>query len=68
MKEVQERLPESMFMRVHRSFIVSLKKVQFIEGNQIFVEAKTAVSLGETYREQFFKALEEKMLLSKRNG
>jgi hypothetical protein len=42
--------------------------VQFIEGNQIFVEAKTAVSLGETYREQFFKALEEKMLLSKRNG
>lgn len=68
MKEVQERLPESMFMRVHRSFIVSLEKVQFIEGNQIFVEAKTAVSLGETYREQFFKALEEKMLLSKRNG
>jgi DNA-binding LytR/AlgR family response regulator len=68
MKEVQERLPEGMFMRVHRSFIVSLGKVQFIEGNQIFVEAKTAVSLGETYREQFFKALEEKMLLSKRNG
>lgn len=68
MKEVQERLPESSFMRVHRSFIVSLNKVQFIEGNQIFVEAKTAVSLGETYRETFFKALEEKMLLSKRNG
>jgi DNA-binding LytR/AlgR family response regulator len=68
MKEVQERLSESMFMRVHRSFIVSLEKVQFIEGNQIFVEAKTAVSLGETYRDAFFKALEEKMLLSKRNG
>jgi two-component system LytT family response regulator len=68
MKEVQERLPESMFMRVHRSCFVSLGKVQFIEGNKIFVEANTAVSLGETYREPFFKALEEKMLLSKRNG
>lgn len=68
MKEVQERLPEISFMRVHRSFIVSLNKVQFIEGNQIFVDKKTAVSLGETYRETFFKALEEKMLLSKRNG
>lgn len=68
MKEVQERLPESSFMRVHRSFIVSLGKVQFIEGNQIFVDNKTAVSLGETYRDTFFKALEEKMLLSKRNG
>lgn len=68
MKEVEERLPENTFMRVHRSFIVSLNKVQFIEGNQIFVEAKTAVSLGETYRETFFKALEEKMLTSKRNG
>lgn len=68
MKEVQERLPENTFMRVHRSFIVSLEQVQFIEGNQIFVEAKTAVSLGETYRDAFFKALEEKMLLSKRNG
>ena len=68
MKEVQERLPENSFMRVHRSFIVSLNQVQFIEGNQIFVDNKTAVSLGETYRETFFKALEEKMLLSKRNG
>jgi DNA-binding LytR/AlgR family response regulator len=65
MKEVQERLPENSFMRVHRSFIISLEKVQFIEGNQIFVDNKTAVSLGETYRETFFKALEEKILLSK---
>lgn len=68
MKEVQERLPENIFMRVHRSFIVSLGKVQFIEGNQIFVDNKIAVSLGETYRDAFFKTLEEKMLLSKRNG
>lgn len=68
MKEVEERLPEKSFMRVHRSFIVSLGKVQFIEGNQIFVDKKIAVPLGETFREVFFKALEEKMLLSKRNG
>lgn len=65
MKEVEDRLPAAKFMRVHRSYILSLDRVQFIEGNQVFLDKKTAVPLGETYRAAFFKALEEKMLIKR---
>jgi two-component system LytT family response regulator len=66
MKEVEERLPAGKFMRVHRSYILALDKVQYIEGNQVFLDKKTAVPLGETYRAAFFKTLEEKIMISRR--
>ena len=66
MKDVEERLPQQHFMRIHRSFVISLDYVQFIEGNQIFLDKKTALPLGETYRDKFFKALDEKMLTGKK--
>jgi two-component system, LytTR family, response regulator len=53
-------------MRIHRSYVVSLDRVQYIEGNQIFLDKKNALPLGETYRDKFFKALEEKMLTGKK--
>ncbi len=62
MKEVEEYLPEKEFIRVHRSHIIALAKVEYIEGNQVFLGKDIAVSLGETYRERFFKLLEENMM------
>jgi DNA-binding LytR/AlgR family response regulator len=35
LKNLENRLPPEIFLRVHRSFIVSLDKIQFIEGNRI---------------------------------
>ncbi|WP_149240878.1 LytR/AlgR family response regulator transcription factor [Dyadobacter sp. 32] len=62
MKEVEDYLPENDFIRVHRSHIIALGKVEYIEGNQIFLANGTAIPLGETYRERFFKLLEENMM------
>lgn len=62
MKEVEERLPERRFMRIHRSYLIALDRLQYIEGNEVFLDKKTAIPLGETYREKFFKALESKTL------
>lgn len=66
MKDVEERLPERLFMRVHRSYILSLDRIIYIEGNQVFIDKKTSLPLGETYRDRFFKVLEEKMMTGKR--
>lgn len=66
MKDVEERLPERLFMRIHRSYILPLDRIQYIEGNQVFIDKKTSLPLGETYRERFFKILEEKMMTGKR--
>ena len=62
MKEVEDYLPENEFIRVHRSHIIALGKVEYIEGNQIFLANNTNIALGETYRERFFKLLEENMM------
>lgn len=66
MKDIEERLSEQHFMRIHRSFVISLDYVQFIEGNQIFLDKRIALPLGETYRDKFFKALDDNMLTGKK--
>lgn len=62
MKEVEEYLSDTYFMRVHRSYIIAFNRVEYIEGNQIFLAKNINVPLGETYRERFFKLLEESMM------
>ena len=57
MKNIAAKLPESQFMRVHKSYIVSLAKIDQIEGNQIRVKNEV-VPVGNKYRllfEQRFK-------------
>lgn len=63
MKELEERLPSQKFMRVHKSFIVSLAAVTGIEGNKVLMKNnKTEVLLGEAYRNAFLDKLKDNML------
>jgi DNA-binding LytR/AlgR family response regulator len=58
-KDLEDRLPARHFMRVHKSYIVSLDKIRALDGNQIFFKGtNTFVPLGDTYRPAFFEALE----------
>jgi DNA-binding LytR/AlgR family response regulator len=58
-KDLEERLPARHFMRVHKSYIVSLDKIRALDGNQIFLKGmNTFVPLGDTYRAAFFDALQ----------
>jgi len=52
LKKIQEVLPESKFVRVHRSFIVALSKIDSIQRNRIVI-GKTFVPVGENYRNAF---------------
>lgn len=66
-KDLEERLPSKRFMRVHKSYIVSLDKIQALDGNQIFFKGlKAHVPLGDTYRPAFFEALQEKVMGGKK--
>jgi DNA-binding LytR/AlgR family response regulator len=58
-KDLQERLPAAQFMRVHKSYIVSLDKIKALDGNLIlFQDGKATAPLGDTYRRGFFEALQ----------
>ncbi len=37
---VESQLPEHLFMRVHKSYVVSLPKIQCIEGNTLIINQK----------------------------
>jgi len=52
----EELLPKSLFLRIHRSFIVNKSKIDHIEGNRLFVN-KTEIPIGSNYREGFLKEL-----------
>ncbi|HEY4063112.1 MAG TPA: LytTR family DNA-binding domain-containing protein [Puia sp.] len=63
MKELEDRLPANKFMRVHKSFIVSIQMITAIEGNSITLKNdKTPILLGESYREKFMTIMKEKLI------
>lgn len=54
LKSLEEELPETQFMRVHRSFIVSLKNIEVIERSQILINNQR-ISVSEQYKPKFLK-------------
>ena len=53
LKSIEEQLPKDKFMRVHRSFIVSLDKVKVIDRNRIVFDQKVFIPIGEQYKDNF---------------
>lgn len=58
MRSMEESLPGPHFVRVHKSFIIALDKIDSIERNRIFIQ-QTVIPIGETYRESFFSRIEK---------
>ncbi len=54
LKSLQEELPETHFMRVHRSFIVSLKNIEVIERSQIIIN-KQRITVSDHYKPKFLE-------------
>ncbi|MFQ3212493.1 MAG: DNA-binding LytR/AlgR family response regulator [Marivirga sp.] len=56
MKGVEKKLPEGRFVRVHRSFIVNLEKIDFIEDLSIHIKVKS-IPIGASYKEKLYKTM-----------
>jgi len=52
LKSLEEKLPSKKFMRVHRSFIVSLDKINSITRNALQI-GKINITVGDQYKEAF---------------
>ncbi len=62
LKNLEERLPRSHFMRVHRSFIVNLDAIRVVERNRIVFGKDVYIPVGEQYRDAFQQFMERKFL------
>ncbi|SEP03296.1 LytTR family DNA-binding domain-containing protein [Mucilaginibacter sp. OK283] len=52
LKSLEEKLPSKRFMRVHRSFIVSLDKINSITRNALQI-GKVNITVGDQYKDAF---------------
>jgi DNA-binding LytR/AlgR family response regulator len=52
LKALEEKLPPKRFMRVHRSFIVSLDKITSMTKSSVHI-GKTLITVGDQYRDAF---------------
>jgi two-component system LytT family response regulator len=57
MKKMEETLPYAQFIRVHKSYIIALDKIESIERSRITIFGKI-IPIGDTYRDEFFKRIE----------
>lgn len=48
LKSILEKLPEQAFLRIHRSFIVAIPKIQRIHNQQVYIGDKT-LPIGKSY-------------------
>ena len=61
MKKMEERLP-NYFMRIHRSYIINLTKIQEVNKNRVIMDADTFLPIGDLYKEAFQAYLDTKFL------
>ncbi len=61
MKKIEERLPDN-FMRIHRSYIVNLTKIQEVNKNRVIMDANTYLPIGDLYKEAFQAYINTKFL------
>ncbi|MBK8636299.1 MAG: response regulator transcription factor [Saprospiraceae bacterium] len=48
-QEFEDALPESKFIRIHKSYIISLASISTIEGNRLWLD-KSEIPIGSTYK------------------
>lgn len=63
-KDLEEKLPAAQFVRVHKSFMVSIAKISAIQGNQVLLKNSSYndIVIGDTYRNDFLKIMKSRMI------
>ncbi|MFA5010869.1 MAG: LytTR family DNA-binding domain-containing protein [Ignavibacteria bacterium] len=56
-KNIEKTLPQSRFFRIHKSYLVSLDKVESVKGQSVFI-ANKELPIGDKYKESFYSAIE----------
>ncbi|MBL7794155.1 MAG: LytTR family transcriptional regulator DNA-binding domain-containing protein, partial [Saprospiraceae bacterium] len=56
MKKIEDILPAPRFVRVHKSYLVALDKIDYIERQRIFIK-NNPIPLGDTYKDDFMRLL-----------
>jgi PAS domain S-box-containing protein len=56
MKDIEAKLPSSKFLRVHRSYIIPIEKINVLDENTVLIGDKT-IPIGKSYKDTFMARL-----------
>lgn len=56
LKKIESKLPDSLFLKVHRSFIINIKKIVDIEDNSVLIE-KDVIPVSRSSRPELMRRL-----------
>lgn len=62
MKKMEELLPATGFMRIHRSYIINLDKISAVKYGKVILENGTEIPIGDSYKPAFQNYLNSKLL------
>lgn len=58
LKSIEGKLPAKDFIRIHKSYIISINKIEVIQKNFVIVGGNE-IPIGDSYREQLYKVINE---------
>jgi DNA-binding LytR/AlgR family response regulator len=63
LKNLENQLPENLFMRVHKSYIVNLSKVKTVERNIIIYDDGKVIPIGLQYKSKFQNYIDNNFII-----
>jgi DNA-binding LytR/AlgR family response regulator len=48
---IERELPKNIFFKIHRSYVIALNAVEYVEGNQVKI-AEELLPISQTFREE----------------
>lgn len=61
LKYFEEKLPDNLFVKIHKSFVIALNKIEKTDNNEVWLLQKN-LPLGDTYKVDFFTKVNERKL------
>ncbi|MCR8560356.1 LytTR family DNA-binding domain-containing protein [Mucilaginibacter sp. BJC16-A38] len=68
MRDIERHLPKSVFVRIHRSFIININFVSITERAQVKMKTGESLLLGDHYKQRFLDLMDEHLVKTDRNS
>lgn len=68
MKELEQKLSNTSFLRIHKSYLVNESKIHSVDGDYVILENNFFIKIGANYKESMLASLHPNFFISKRNG
>jgi DNA-binding LytR/AlgR family response regulator len=68
MKELEQKLANTSFLRIHKSYLVNESKIHSVDGDYVILENNLFLKIGANYKESMLALLHPNFFISKRSG